>query len=579
MDSQSGTILSTLLKKRLKTLGYPSLRKFHADRPGLGLSYEVLRQVVYGGHIPRPETLFRILGSMQFSSSQVRKICGMHYGDYLPIPSPAPDASLPSPAHPGAGPQESPADPGAPFPAERSRLENEPSSTPPEEPGEILSRLRSSLQRIPVPGNEDFWEMVESLARIAEQKVRRSAGRQAEQPLLFAGEPEAIYQFLVRKNRISPFLSRGENLTFDFVDGIDYRDRFRGALLGSAVGEALGSLTQGLTPRDVEELFGELDALPVIASARRAVAPYDSPLLSVARSLLPDGVLDPARTADAIARAGRRDDPPGLSGFARNLLERGLPWHEAGENAPESMPAVLVLPIAMLRSGNFRRLKLETGILASLTHIHPTAIAGAIAQACAVARILHTPASTLDVISFSRSLAPVVAGIEPERGARPRIGRSGTTVGRKLGRNSPPSSCGALPSRRCRRRSGTERRRTRGSPSPSDASFARRGISPRRSCPPSATGGMRAPSRRWRARCAGRFSGSRGSRSGSSRTCRDGGNSGKRRRVCSRWRDGRGSGRGTHLPGGTFLVLTRDEGEECPPLREGMSPESACTFE
>ncbi len=95
MDSQAGTILSTLLKKRLKSLGYPSLRKFHADRPGLGLSYEVLRQVVYGGHVPRPETLFRILGSMQFSSSQVRKICGMHYGDYLPIPSAATDASLP----------------------------------------------------------------------------------------------------------------------------------------------------------------------------------------------------------------------------------------------------------------------------------------------------------------------------------------------------------------------------------------------------------------------------------------------------------------------------------------------------
>jgi ADP-ribosylglycohydrolase len=279
--------------------------------------------------------------------------------------------------------------------------------------------------------------MVEALARIAEQKVRRSAGRQAEQPLLFAGEPEAIYQFLVRKNRIPPFLSRGENLTFDFVDGIDYRDRFRGALLGSAVGEALGTVTQGLTPRDVQELFGELDALPVIASARRAAAPHDSLLLSVARSLLPDGVLDPERTADAIARAGRRDDPPGLSGFSRNLLERGLPWHEAGENAPESMPAVLVLPLALLRAGNFRRLKLETGILVSLTHIHPTAIAGAIAQACAVARILHTPASTLDVISFPRGLSPVIAGIEPERGTRPRIGRSATTVGRKLGAELP----------------------------------------------------------------------------------------------------------------------------------------------
>jgi len=276
MESQPGTILSTLLKKRLKTLGYPSLRKFHADRPGLGLSYEVLRQVVYGGHIPRPETLFRILGSMQFSSSQVRKICGMHYGDYLPISSVATDASLPFPAQAGAGNPESPTDPGTSYPAERSRQENEPSSAPLEEPGEILSRLRASLQRIPVSGNEDFWEMVESLARIAEQKVRRSAGRQAEQPLLFAGEPEAIYQFLVRKNRIPPFLSRGENLTFDFVDGIDYRDRFRGALLGSAVGEALGAVTQGLTPRDVQELFGELDSLPVVATARRAAAPHSA---------------------------------------------------------------------------------------------------------------------------------------------------------------------------------------------------------------------------------------------------------------------------------------------------------------
>jgi len=437
LDSQTGTILSTLLKKRLKTLGYPSLRKFHADRPGLGLSYEVLRQVVYGGHIPRPETLFRILGSMQFSSSQVRKICGMHYGDYLPISSPVPDTPLPSPAQAGAGSLEPAAASGAPHAAERSRQENEPSSAPLEEPGEILSRLRASLQRIPVSGNEDFWEMVEALSRIAEQKVRRSAGRQAEQPLLFAGEPEAIYQFLVRKNRISPFLSRGENLTIDFVDGIDYRDRFRGALLGSAVGEALGSLTQGLTPRDVEELFGELDALPVVASARRAASPHVALLLSVAGSLLPDGVLDPERTACAIARAGGRDDSPGLSGFARNLLERGLPWHDAGENAPESMPAVLVLPIALLRAGNFRRLKLETGILASLTHTHPTAIAGAIAQACAVAKILHTHASTLDVISFSRALSPVVAGIEPERGTRPRIGRSATTVGRKLGAELP----------------------------------------------------------------------------------------------------------------------------------------------
>ena len=147
MDAHADTILSNLLKKRLKTLGYPSLRKFHADRPGLGLSYEVLRQVVYCGHIPRPETLFRILGSMQFSSSQIRKICGMHYGDYLPISSPVADTSSPAPAPiAGNGSQD--------LLADRSRPESEPAaSTFIEDPGETMSRLLTALPGIPVSGN------------------------------------------------------------------------------------------------------------------------------------------------------------------------------------------------------------------------------------------------------------------------------------------------------------------------------------------------------------------------------------------------------------------------------------------
>jgi len=77
MDSQTGTILSTLLKKRLKTLGYPSLR---SSTP-IGRAWAELRGAATGRlRRPYPETgnLVRILGSMQFSSSQVRKICGMH---------------------------------------------------------------------------------------------------------------------------------------------------------------------------------------------------------------------------------------------------------------------------------------------------------------------------------------------------------------------------------------------------------------------------------------------------------------------------------------------------------------------
>lgn len=428
MDSQSENILSSLLKKRLKTLGYPSLRKFRADRPGIGLSYETLRQVVYSGHVPRPETLFRILGSMQFSASQIQKICGMHYGDYLPIPSGDPFGS--------AGPPSGEAGSGR---VDRPRQEADAPGPPLlEDPGEILSRLRTALPQIPVPGNEDFWELLQAVARIAEQKVRRGAARQTEQPLLFAGEPEAIYQFLVRKNRVPPFLSRGEDLAFAFVEGIDYKDRYLGAMLGSAAGEALGILTQGLTPGDIRELYGEADDIPGVRLPPTAPAAPDRPaLLAVARSFLPEGVLDPAMAAAALARSVHREDAPGLLGFARNLLERGLPWHDAGEAQPESAPAVFVLPLALLRAGSFRRLKLEAGILAALSHPHPAAIAGAIAQACAVARALHSPPGTLDVLSFPRALSPAVSGIEPERGTKPRVGRTPAAVGRKLGAELP----------------------------------------------------------------------------------------------------------------------------------------------
>jgi poly(ADP-ribose) glycohydrolase ARH3 len=438
MEEKPETVLSNLLKKRLKTLGYPSLRKFHADRPGMGLSYEILRQVVYTGHVPRPETLFRILGSMQFSSSQIQKICGMHYGDYLPIPA-AGTGPLPSPPPREPSAAALPAEEAQGGRGDRQRQDTDPQGSPMlEDPGEIVSRLRTCLPQIPLAGNEDFWELLHSVSRIAEQKVRRSASRQTEQPLLFAGEPEAIYQFLVRKGRIPPFLSRGEEIALSFCEGIDYRDRYAGAMLGAAVGDALGAVTQGLTARDIQELYGELSEIPGIHPPRSAPpAPESSPILSAARSLLPGGILEPGKLSEALARSVRRDDSPGLQGFARNLLERGLPWHEAGENVPESSPAALVLPLALLRAGNFRRLKLEAGIFASLSHPNAGAIAGAIAQACAVAKALHCPPGFLDVLSFPRALAPVVSGIEPERGVKPRVGRAPASVGRKLGAELP----------------------------------------------------------------------------------------------------------------------------------------------
>ncbi|NIA03336.1 MAG: hypothetical protein GWP12_02200 [Nitrospirae bacterium] len=39
---------------------------------------------------------------------------------------------------------------------------------------------------------------------------------------------------------------------------VDYRDRYRGAMLGTAIGDALGRPAEGRSPRNIRKVFGEL---------------------------------------------------------------------------------------------------------------------------------------------------------------------------------------------------------------------------------------------------------------------------------------------------------------------------------
>lgn len=426
-------MLSEILRKRVENLGYPSLKKFHSDRPDIGTSYELLRQVVHAGRVPRTETLLRILHAMRFSPSQARKILELCSRGFPPGEEPARPAPLSSPAHPG---EETPPpgdaggnadDPAPPSPAPEEEGAAHLLLT--QDPEEILAGLARSLPKIPVRGNEDFWETLRALAAQADRKVSRLAKREAGQPLLFEKEPEAVYHFLVRRGKVPSYMAKGETLSAGFLPGADYRDRFRGALLGAAVGETLGRSSQGLSPGDVRELFGGIGPAFVF---RAKGTPAPPACLLLARSLVAEKRLDPDAVASEWARASR-DAGTGGAEFARNLVERGYPWFEAGTPEPGSAPAARVVPLALLRAGDFRRLKLEAGIVAAITHPAPAAVAGSIAQAAAVARLLHTSPGTLDAIGFARTLSHAVSGIEPDRPGRAKTGRPSPALWRKLG--------------------------------------------------------------------------------------------------------------------------------------------------
>lgn len=435
MDAIHENILSKILTKRIDTLGYSSLKKFHADRKEMGLSYELLRQVVYNGRVPRSESLLRILQAMRFSPSQARKIMEMHYRGYLPgeglpqgVPDPPEEGSDAEPEREGEAPPDASASP-PPAEAERQAAALSFPDT-----SEMSARLSRSLEKIPLQGNEDFWETVRHVAALAERKARDLSRRREDQPLLFGQEPEAIYQFLVRRSKVPAYLSKGDTIPLSFVPGIDYADRFRGALFGSAVGEMLGSPAQGLSPRDVGELYGRIDGYAPLRAHGKG-NPSDAPLpssLLLARALLRQGKVDPAEIALLFAAAPGRGRSGSEAEFAGNLVDRGYPWFEAGIPSPDSAPAARIPPLSLLRAGDFRRMKLEAGIVASVTHPNAAAIAGAIAQAAAVARMLHTPRGTLDVLGFARGISPVITGIEPDRTAR-RQSRQSPTLARKVG--------------------------------------------------------------------------------------------------------------------------------------------------
>ncbi|TFG59595.1 MAG: hypothetical protein E4H29_04005, partial [Deltaproteobacteria bacterium] len=183
MVEKETNYLSRILRKRIETLGYTSLKKFVEDKKDFQYSYELLRQVVYGGRLPRAETLLSILQTMRFSPSQIHKLMDFHFGGY-------PGGGTDSPGETAGIPD---ADKREPFSRPEHRessstgiklLDADPSGAQADlladSPEETAMSLRQSLPRIPFKGNEDFWEMARALALQAERKALRIARREAD---------------------------------------------------------------------------------------------------------------------------------------------------------------------------------------------------------------------------------------------------------------------------------------------------------------------------------------------------------------------------------------------------------------
>ena len=175
---------------------------------------------------------------------------------------------------------------------------------------------------------------------------------------------------------------------------VEHEDRFVGALLGGAVGDALGSFCEGW-PRsrilEVEHLLEHYRDRRRDGAVVRAGGAYTDDTqqaLVLVDSLLACGRVDPADVADRLLGMWRAGELYGYGRAFREALERmadGVPWQQAAStDMPSNGTVMKIAPIGLWHWRHEARLDADAAAVCRLTHKDPRAVAPAIAIAQAV---------------------------------------------------------------------------------------------------------------------------------------------------------------------------------------------------
>lgn len=180
------------------------------------------------------------------------------------------------------------------------------------------------------------------------------------------------------------------------------RERYRGCILGLAIGDALGMPTEFLSLAEIRARWGPEGVTDLEAGHWRAGSFTDDTQMTLA---LAEGILAAGRDAsvDAIMAEVAQEfvhwmeEPLGghrapgntcLTG-CRKLAE-GVPWREAGVAESKGCgSAMRAAPVGLAWPGDYERIR-EIGVAQSLaTHGHPCALAGSVAVAALVSMALE----------------------------------------------------------------------------------------------------------------------------------------------------------------------------------------------
>lgn len=215
---------------------------------------------------------------------------------------------------------------------------------------------------------------------------------------------------------------------------MDALDRFRGSILGLAIGDALGHPTEFISNLGaIRARWPPNGVTGFEPSGRHPAGTFtdDTQMaLAVARALCRAGHrdLDTLMTVTgeefvAWSRSPENNRAPGGTCLAgcRNLA-RGAPWREAGVRGSKGCGAAMrAAPVGLFHAHDLDALVRVSAAQSALTHAHPTAVASGVAAAAPVAYALRE--GRLDgVFPFLRAcLGRVTPALLIDVGCDPRL--------------------------------------------------------------------------------------------------------------------------------------------------------------
>ena len=190
------------------------------------------------------------------------------------------------------------------------------------------------------------------------------------------------------------------------------KSKFLGALVGTAVGDALGMPFEGYDPKYIQSRYGEVkDMFPGKLPAGSYTDDTEM-MIGVAESLIENCGFNGEHMAKTFIKNFNSSRGYGFGvQIVLKLISEGESWENAAENLFGGIgsygngAAMRIAPVSIFYYDNFDELIKIAVKTAKITHTHPLGVEGAVLQAYAIALALNQhPLKNLNIENFLQSL-------------------------------------------------------------------------------------------------------------------------------------------------------------------------------